>query len=73
LVAKKARGFELGNPQSFTSNLWVLVKLCGHRNAQQHVANKHARRLAVLLRYAGMMLAAIAGELHTHSYHIRRG
>jgi hypothetical protein len=45
----------------------------GQRNAQQHVANKHAWRLAVLLRYAGMMLAAIAGELHTHSYHIRRG
>ena len=43
------------------------------RNAQEHVANKQARRLAVLLRRDGLTLAAIADELNTHGYRTRRG
>ncbi|NML67897.1 recombinase family protein [Hymenobacter sp. RP-2-7] len=73
LAAKKARGFELGNPQNFTSGSRALGRAAVQRNAQEHVANKQARRLAVLLRRDGLTLAAIADELNTHGYRTRRG
>ncbi|MDQ2769318.1 MAG: recombinase family protein [Bacteroidota bacterium] len=73
LAAKKARGFELGNPQNFTSASRALGRAAVQRNAQEHVANKQARRLAALLRRDGLTLAAIADELNTHGYRTRRG
>ncbi len=73
LAAKKARGFELGNPQNFTSDSRALGRAAVQRNAQEYMANKQAQRLAVLLRRDGLTLAAIAAELNTHGYRTRRG
>ena len=72
-VAQKAQGFALGNPQNFTSDSRALGRAAVQRNAQEHVANKQARRLAVLLRRDGLTLATIADELNTHGYRTRRG
>jgi DNA invertase Pin-like site-specific DNA recombinase len=73
LSAKKARGFELGTPANFTDDSRGIGRETMQRNAQEHVANKQAKRLAGLLREQGFTLAAIAAELNTHGYRTRRG
>lgn len=73
LAAKKARGFQLGNPRNFTPASRALGTEATRRNAQEHTANKQARRLATVLRANGLTLEAIAQELNAHSYVTRRG
>jgi DNA invertase Pin-like site-specific DNA recombinase len=73
LAAKKARGFTLGTPANFTDHSRGVGREAMQRNAQEHVANKQARRLAGLLRQQDFTLAAIAAELNAHSYRTRRG
>lgn len=73
LAAKKARGFSLGTPANFTDHSRGVGRAAMQRNAQEHVANKQARRLAGLLRQQGLTLAAIAAELNAHGYRTRRG
>jgi DNA invertase Pin-like site-specific DNA recombinase len=73
LAAKKARGFTLGTPANFTDHSRGVGREAMQRNAQEHVANKQARRLAGLLRQQNFTLAAIAAELNAHGYRTRRG
>ena len=73
LAAKKARGFTLGTPANFTDHSRGVGRAAMQRNAQEHVANKQARRLAGLLRQQDFTLAAIAAELNAHGYRTRRG
>jgi DNA invertase Pin-like site-specific DNA recombinase len=73
LAAKKARGFSLGTPANFTHHSRGVDREAMQRNAQEHVANKQARRLAGLLRQQDFTLAAIAAELNAHGYRTRRG
>jgi DNA invertase Pin-like site-specific DNA recombinase len=73
LAAKKARGSSLGTPANFTDHSRGVGRATMQRNAQEHVANKQARRLAGLLRQQGITLAAIATELNAHGYRTRRG
>ncbi|MFD2788034.1 MULTISPECIES: recombinase family protein [Hymenobacter] len=73
LLAKKARGFTLGNPSNFTADSRALGRATVQRNAQEAIPNKQARRLASLLRRDGLTLLAIADELNAHGYCTRRG
>jgi DNA invertase Pin-like site-specific DNA recombinase len=73
LAAKKARGFSLGTPANFTDHSRGIGREAMQRKAQEHVANKQARRLAGLLRQQDFTLAAIAAELNAHGYRTRRG
>ena len=73
LAAKKARGFQLGNPQNFTQASRLLGSETVRRNAQENTANKQARRLATLMRENGYTLETIAQELNTNGYVTRRG
>ena len=73
LAAKKARGFQLGNPQNFTQASRLLGSAAVRRNALENTANKQARRLATLLRENGHTLETIAQELNTNGYVTRRG
>jgi DNA invertase Pin-like site-specific DNA recombinase len=73
LAAKKARGFQLGNPQNFTAASRALGSEAVRHNALENAANKQARRLATVLRENGLTLEAIAHELNTNSYVTRRG
>jgi DNA invertase Pin-like site-specific DNA recombinase len=73
LAAKKARGFQLGNPQNFTQASRRLGSETVRRNAQENTANKQARRLAMLMRENGYTLETIAQELNANGYATRRG
>ncbi|HET9505365.1 MAG TPA: recombinase family protein [Hymenobacter sp.] len=73
LAAKKARGFQLGNPQNFTQASRLLGSETVRRNAQENTANKQARRLATLMRENGYTLETIAQELNANGYMTRRG
>jgi DNA invertase Pin-like site-specific DNA recombinase len=73
LAAKKARGFSLGTPANFTDHSRGIGREAMQRKAQEHVANKQARRLAGLLRQQDFTSAAIAAELNAHGYRTRRG
>jgi DNA invertase Pin-like site-specific DNA recombinase len=73
LAAKKARGFNLGNPKNFTDETRALGRAAVQRNAQEAVPNRQAGRLATLLRAGGATLSNIAAELNAHGYRTRRG
>jgi DNA invertase Pin-like site-specific DNA recombinase len=73
LAAKKARGFTLGKADNFTAESRAKGRAVVSRNAQAHIANKQAARLASLLRQQGLTLAAIAHELNINGYTTRYG
>ncbi len=73
LLAKKARGFTLGNANNFTPEGRNAGTQARIRNARDAVPNKQARRLAELLRHGGATLGAIANELNSNGYRTRRG
>jgi DNA invertase Pin-like site-specific DNA recombinase len=73
LAAKKARGFQLGNPQNMTSAITQQGQATMQRNAREHQANQQAALLADLLRAQGETLWQIATRLNAAGYRTRRG
>jgi len=73
LTAKKARGFQLGNPQNMTSAITQQGQAAMRRNAREHPANQQAAMLADLLRARGQTLWEIADRLNAAGYRTRRG
>ena len=73
LLAKRARGFTLGNPGNFTDASRALGRSVQARNAAEAPANKQAARLASLMRAGGATLINIASELNGLGYRTRRG
>jgi DNA invertase Pin-like site-specific DNA recombinase len=73
LAAKKARGFNLGNPENFTADSRQLGRVTMQRNAQDALPNKQARQLVLMHRRDGLTLEAIAYKLNSHGYLTRRG
>jgi DNA invertase Pin-like site-specific DNA recombinase len=73
LVAKKARGAQLGSPQNFTKAVIAQGQVAMQRNAREHQANRQAAQLAELLRAKGQTLWQIAAKLNEAGYRTRRG
>jgi DNA invertase Pin-like site-specific DNA recombinase len=73
LTAKKARGFQLGNPQNMTPAITQQGQATMQRNAREHQANQQAALLADLLRAQGETLWQIANRLNAAGYRTRRG
>ena len=73
LAAKKARGFQLGNPQNMTPAINRQGQDAMQRNAREHPANQQAALLADLLRAQGQTLWQIADRLNAVGYRTRRG
>lgn len=73
LAAKKARGFQLGNPANLTTAAREKALVSLQRNAQDHLHNRQAAQLAKLLRATGISLRAIADQLTQSGYRTRRG
>jgi len=73
LIAKKARGLQLGNPQNMTSAITQQGQATMQRNAREHPANQQAALLADLLRARGQTLWEIAARLNAAGYRTRRG
>jgi DNA invertase Pin-like site-specific DNA recombinase len=73
LVAKKARGAQLGAPANLTQaareKSWVAMT----QNAQANLNNRQAAQLAALLRATGATLRAIAEQLNQSGYRTRHG
>ncbi len=73
LTAKKARGFQLGNPQNMTPAITRQGQATMQRNAREHQANRQAAQLAELLRAKEHTLWEIAAALNAAGYRTRRG
>lgn len=73
LAAKKARGFQLGNPQNMTPAITQRGQVTMQRNARAHPANQQAALLADLLRAQGQTLWQIETRLNAAGYRTRRG
>jgi DNA invertase Pin-like site-specific DNA recombinase len=73
LTAKKAQGFQLGNPQNMTPAITQQGQATMQRNAREHQANQQAALLADLLRVQGATLWQIANRLNAAGYRARRG
>ena len=73
LAAKKARGFQLGNPQNMTPAINQQGQAAMQCNAREHPANQQAALLADLLRAQGQTLWQIAERLNSVGYRTRRG
>lgn len=73
LAAKKARGFQLGNPANLTREARAKALGALKQNALNNVNNRQAAQLAALLRATGASLRAIADQLNQSGYCTRRG
>lgn len=72
LAARRARGYQLGNPQNMTPTITQQGQAAMQRNAREHPTNQQAAMLANLLRAQGQTLWQIATQLNAAGYRTRR-
>jgi len=73
LAAKKAQGFQLGNPQNLTEAARLKGAKVNSARARDAKENRQAGNLALRCRRDGMTLRAICEELNGNGYTTRNG